>query len=272
MLQDTLGNVWKPIGRVSWKPGVWSTSAVVVGAWGYFLYTGVTNPLGGINQLFPLFGIANQLLAAVALTVATTLLIKTGRLKWAWVTGVPLAWDAAVTLTASWQKVFSDDPKLGFFAQRDTFQDALDAGKVLAPAKSLEEMQPVVTNSTVDGVLAAFFALLIIVVIARRGAGLASRRSGPREPLPTTETPFVESKLVAPAGLFPTARSAGWGRGRRGGAATAIAWEPSSRARGGDASASAIEAACAGTCARSRARRRTTATSSTSAATTPTPR
>ena len=125
MLQDTLGNVWKPIGRVSWKPGLWATSAIVVGAWGYFLYTGVTNPLGGINQLFPLFGIANQLLAAVALTVATTLLIKAGKLKWAWVTGIPLAWDAAVTLTASYQKVFSDDPKLGFFAQRDRFQEAL---------------------------------------------------------------------------------------------------------------------------------------------------
>ncbi len=123
MLQDTLGNVWKPIGRVSWKPGLWATSAIVVGAWGYFLYVGVTDPLGGINQLFPLFGIANQLLAAVALTVCTTLLIKSGRLKWAWVTGIPLAWDAAVTLTASYQKVFSDNPKLGFFAQRDTFQD-----------------------------------------------------------------------------------------------------------------------------------------------------
>jgi carbon starvation protein len=134
MLQDTLGNVWKPIGRVSWKPGLWATSAVVVGAWGYFLYTGVTNPLGGINQLFPLFGIANQLLAAVALTVCTTLLIKSGRAKWAWVTGIPLAWDAAVTLTASAQKVFSDNPKLGFFAQRDAFSDAIDQGKVLPPA------------------------------------------------------------------------------------------------------------------------------------------
>ena len=137
MLQDTLGNIWKPIGRVSWKPGLWATSAVVVAAWGYFLYTGVTNPLGGINQLFPLFGIANQLLAAVALTVATTLLIKAGKLKWAWVTGVPLAWDAAVTLTASYQKVFSDEPKIGFFAQRDAFVEARDAGEVLRAGEEL---------------------------------------------------------------------------------------------------------------------------------------
>ena len=111
MLQDMLGNVIKPFANVSWKPGLWFTSAVVVGAWGWFLYGGVTNPLGGINQLFPLFGIANQLLAAVALTVATTLLIKRGKLKWAWVTAIPLAWDVAVTLTASYQKVFSGDPE-----------------------------------------------------------------------------------------------------------------------------------------------------------------
>jgi carbon starvation protein len=203
MLQDTLGNVWKPMARVSWKPGIWITSAIVVGAWGYFLYTGVTNPLGGINQLFPLFGIANQLLAAVALTVATTLLIKHGKLKYAWVTGIPLAWDAAVTLTASYQKVFSDNPKLGFFEQRSTFKEALDAEKVLPPAKSLDDMQQVVTNSTVDGILAALFATLIIIVIldASRIWVKAIRAGG----LPTTETPFVESKLWAPAGLIPTA-------------------------------------------------------------------
>ncbi|MGZ4312822.1 MAG: carbon starvation CstA family protein [Solirubrobacteraceae bacterium] len=204
MLQDTLGNLYKPMKRVSWLPGVWFTSAIVVGAWGYFLYTGVTNPLGGINQLFPLFGIANQLLAAVALTVATTLLIKHGKLKWAWVTGVPLACDVAVTLTASWYKVFSDNPKLGFFAQRDTFKKALDADKVLPPAKSLDDMQQVVTNSTVDGVLAALFAVMIIVVILDASRiWLKAIRAGGE--LPTTETPFVESKLFAPAGLFPTA-------------------------------------------------------------------
>jgi carbon starvation protein len=220
MLQDTLGNVWKPIGRVSWKPGLWLTSGVVVAAWGYFLYTGVTNPLGGINQLFPLFGIANQLLAAVALTVATTILIKSGRLKWAWVTGVPLAWDAVVTLTASYQKVFSDDPKLGFFAQRDKFQDAVDKGQVIAPAKSIDDMHQVVTNSTVDGILAALFAVMIIVVILDSSRIWFRVIVGHRT-LPTTESPFVASTLFAPAGLIPTAqeRTVLAGAGSRGGGA-----------------------------------------------------
>lgn len=203
MLQDTLGNLWKPISRVSWWPGLIATSALVVAAWGYFLYQGVNDPLGGINQLFPLFGIANQLLAAVALTVATTLLIKSGRLKWAWVTAAPLAWDVAVTLTASWQKVFSPDPGLGFFAQRDRYQEALQRGEVLAPAKSVEDMERVVFNSTVDGVLAALFAILIIVVLADAiRVWIKAIRS--TEPLPDTEAPYVESKIVAPSGLIPT--------------------------------------------------------------------
>ncbi|HET6548766.1 MAG TPA: carbon starvation CstA family protein, partial [Solirubrobacter sp.] len=201
MVQDTLGNLYKPLREVSWKPGVWGCSALIVAAWGYFLYAGVTNPLGGINQLFPLFGIANQLLAAVALTVATAILVKSGRLKWAWVTAVPLAWDAAVTLSASWQKVFSDDPKLGFFAQRSKFVDGIDAGKVLEPAKSMDDMHSIVTNSTVDGVLAALFAILIIVVILD-AARICVRAVRSREPLPNTEVPPAESHLRAPSGLF----------------------------------------------------------------------
>lgn len=203
MLQDTLGNIWKPLARVSWWPGLAATSAVVVGGWGYFLWVGVNDPLGGINQLFPLFGIANQLLAAVALTVATTLIIKSGRVKWAWVTLVPLAWDAAVTLTASWQKVFSSDPKLGFLAQRERYADALAQNQVLAPAKSIEDMQQVVLNSTVNATLSALFAVLIIIVIADaiRVWTQAIKRG---EPLPSSEAPFVESKLVAPSGLIPT--------------------------------------------------------------------
>ncbi|WP_053206260.1 carbon starvation CstA family protein [Jiangella muralis] len=203
MLQDTLGNVWKPMRDVSWKPGLWLTSAVVVAAWGYFLYAGVTDPLGGINQLFPLFGIANQLLAAIALTVATTILIKSGRLKWAWVTGIPLLWDAAVTLTASWQKVFSDDPRLGFFAQRDRFSEALDNGEVLPPAQSLDDMEQVVTNSTVDGVLAAFFALLVVIIIADAARVCVKALRNPAAAT-STEAPYVRSTLVAPSGLIPT--------------------------------------------------------------------
>ncbi|TLQ43857.1 carbon starvation CstA family protein [Streptomyces marianii] len=203
MLQDTLGNVYKPMKQVSWKPGVWFASAVVVGGWGYFLWVGVHDPLGGINQLFPLFGIANQLLAAVALAVCTTLLVKSGRLKWAWVTAVPLAWDATVTLTASWQKIFSGDPKVGFFAQRDKYQAGIDSGEVLAPAKSMDDMHTIVTNSTVDGVLCALFALLIVVVLADAGRVCFKAVSEP-ETVRLAEVPYVESKLVAPAGLFPT--------------------------------------------------------------------
>ncbi|MHC5703829.1 carbon starvation CstA family protein [Streptomyces tirandamycinicus] len=203
MLQDSLGNVYKPMKQISWKPGVWFASAVVVGGWGYFLWVGVHDPLGGINQLFPLFGIANQLLAAVALAVCTTLLVKSGRLKWAWVTAVPLAWDATVTLTASWQKVFSGDPKVGFFSQREKYQAGIDSGEVLAPAKSMDDMHTIVTNSTVDGVLAALFALLIVVVLAD-AARVCFRSISKPETVRLAEVPYVESKLVAPAGLFAT--------------------------------------------------------------------
>ncbi|WP_338700313.1 carbon starvation CstA family protein [Streptomyces sp. Q6] len=216
MLQDMLGNVHKPFKNVSWKPGLLLTSAVVVGLWGYFLWVGVHEPLGGINQLFPIFGIANQLLAAVALAVCTTLLVKSGRLKWAWITGVPLVWDAVVTLTASWQKVFSSDPRVGFFQQRANYQDAIDAGKVLPPAKTMDDMHTVVTNSTVDGVLSAALALLIVVVIADATRVCIKHVRNPRSTT-LSEAPYVESALVAPAGLIPTqlekqeARDAGVG-------------------------------------------------------------
>ncbi|MFD4525917.1 carbon starvation CstA family protein [Streptomyces sp. NPDC058470] len=203
MLQDMLGNVYRPFRNVSWKPGLVITSGVVCALWGYFLWVGVHEPLGGINQLFPIFGISNQLLAAVALAVCTTLLVKSGRLKWAWVTGIPLLWDAVVTLTASWQKVFSGDPRVGFFQQRSVYQDGIDAGKVLPPAKNMDDMHTVVTNSTVDGVLAAVLAVLVIVVIA--DAARVCIRHVRRPALSTlTEAPYVKSKIIAPAGLIPT--------------------------------------------------------------------
>ncbi|MFH8464693.1 carbon starvation CstA family protein [Streptomyces sp. NPDC017991] len=203
MLQDTLGNLYKPFKDVSWKPGLVITSGIVCGLWGYFLWVGVHEPLGGINQLFPIFGISNQLLAAVALAVCTTLLVKSGRLKWAWITGVPLVWDATVTLTASWQKVFSSDPRVGFFKQRSIYQDGIDRGELVAPAKNMDDMHTIVTNSTVDGVLTAVLALLIVVVIA--DATRVCIRHIRRPALSTlSEAPYVESQIVAPAGLIPT--------------------------------------------------------------------
>lgn len=205
MLQDTVGNVWKRFGDVTWKPGIWLASAAIVGGWGYFLWAGVNDPLGGINQLFPLFGIANQLLAAVALAVATTILIKTGRAKYAWVTIVPLVWDVIVTLTASWQKIFSADPKLGFFAQGAQYQAAIDAGEVSkGSANTVDEMHKVVVNSTVDGVLSVLFAVLILIVLTDAIRVWIKALRAP-EPLPDTETPHVESTLWAPTGLVPTA-------------------------------------------------------------------
>ncbi|MFD3540046.1 carbon starvation CstA family protein [Streptomyces sp. NPDC058662] len=205
MLQDTLGNVHKSFKDVSWKPGVWFASAIVVGGWGYFLWVGIKDPLGGINQLFPLFGIANQLLAAVALAVCTTLLVKSGRLKWAWVTGLPLAWDVSVTLTASYQKIFSEDVKVGFFAQREKYQAGIDADKVLPPAKTMDEMHTVVTNATVDGVLSALFAVLIIIVLIDAARTCFKAIAHPQS-VKLSEVPWTESKIIAPAGLIPTAQ------------------------------------------------------------------
>jgi carbon starvation protein len=203
MLQDTLGNLYKPFKDVSWKPGLLITSGIVCGLWGYFLWVGVHEPLGGINQLFPIFGISNQLLAAVALAVCTTLLVKSGRLKWAWITGIPLVWDATVTLTASWQKVFSSDPRVGFFKQRSIYQDGIDRGELVAPAKTMDDMHTIVTNSTVDGVLTAVLALLIVVVIA--DATRVCIRHIRRPALSTlSEAAYVESQIIAPAGLIPT--------------------------------------------------------------------
>jgi carbon starvation protein len=199
MLQDLAGNVYEPFRNASWLPGNLITSAVIVAAWGYFLVVGVLDPLGGINQLFPLFGIANQLLAAVALTVATTILIKMGRLKYIWVTLVPLAWDAVVTLTASWQKIFHSDPRIGFFAQRSAAQEALANGEPFTGTSTLAQTEQIITNATVDGILSIVFALAIIVVIvdaARVWVGLIWGRKEPD----LHEAPYEPSSIETPPG------------------------------------------------------------------------
>jgi len=163
MLQDFLGHFWAPLGRTGWYPSILITSAGMVGAWGYFLYQGVIDPLGGINSLWPLFGISNQLLAAIALCVATTLLIKSERARYAWTTLLPLGWLLAVTLTAGYQKIFSADVRIGFLAHAAQLSSRIGSGEV-APAK-LAETQTLVFNDRLDAAVTLLFMALVVVVV-----------------------------------------------------------------------------------------------------------
>ncbi|TWH09768.1 carbon starvation CstA family protein [Rhodococcus rhodochrous] len=206
MLSDSLGNFGGPARRFkdpSWRPGAWLCSAVVVGLWGAILLMGVTDPLGGINTLFPLFGIANQLLAAIALTVVLTIVVKKGLVKWAWIPGVPLVWDLIVTMTASWQKIFSGDRAVGYWAQHRAFVDAKNSGATtFGSAKTVDEIDAVIRNTFIQGTLSIVFAgLVLIVVVAGVVVCIRSIRAGG---MPTTETPDVPSKIFAPAGFVPT--------------------------------------------------------------------
>ena len=183
MLQELLGHVWAPLGRTSWYPSILLSSFLVVASWGYFLYQGVVDPLGGINSLWPLFGIANQLLAAVALCVTTTVLIKMGRMRYSWVTLVPLAWLATATLTAGWQKVLSPDPKLGFLAHARALENS-----------SLPNASRLIFNDRLDAALALFFMAVVGVIIvasAREWYLIATRQKMPR----VNEAPYVESRI-----------------------------------------------------------------------------
>jgi carbon starvation protein len=181
MLQELAGHVWKPLGRTSWYPSIFATSAVIVLAWGHFLYQGVLDPLGGINSLWPLFGIANQLLAAVALCVGTTIIVKMGKARYAWVTLAPLAWLAAATLTAGWQKVFASDPRLGFLAHARTLAGSAnpDAGRLIF-------------NDRLDAALALAFMAVVLVVIAASAREWWLVVAGRKAPV-VHEAPFVES-------------------------------------------------------------------------------
>jgi carbon starvation protein len=163
MLQDLLGHVWKPMGRTSWYPSVLLASALVVAGWGYFLYIGVIDPNGGVNILWPLFGIANQMLAAIALCVATGIIIKSGKARYAFVTLVPLAWLALITSTAAWQKLTSADPRLGFFAAADDLAAKLASG-VLAADKAAVAPQ-LIFNQRLDAWLTMFFLTVVWFVI-----------------------------------------------------------------------------------------------------------
>ncbi|MET8648321.1 MULTISPECIES: carbon starvation CstA family protein [Nocardia] len=205
IVSDALGNFGGPMRKFkdpSWRIGAWLCSLVVVAAWGSVLLMGVNDPFGGINALYPLFGIANQLLAAVALTVVLTIIIKKGLVKYAWIPGIPLIWDLTVTMTASWQKIFSADPKLGYWKQHSLCQAAKDAGKGCLTAKP-DQVETALRNTFIQGTLSIVFAVLVLIV-AIVGAIVCVRawRAGGSE---TTESPEEPSRIFAPSGFVATA-------------------------------------------------------------------
>lgn len=208
MLQDSIGNFVPKFKEHSWRAGAWICTAVMVVAWGAVLLMGVTDPLGGINTLFPLFGIANQLLAAIALAVCLAIAAKRSALKYVWIVAVPLAFAAVVTITASFQKIFSPVPAVGYFANNAAFAKALADGKTsFGTAKTQAAMEAVVRNTMVQGWLSVIFVVLSIIVIItavvatvravrNTAAGIANAEHEDR-PQP--------SRVFAPAGIIPTA-------------------------------------------------------------------
>jgi carbon starvation protein len=196
MLQDLLKHVWAPIGRVSWYPAVVMASGIVVAMWGYFLYQGVMDPLGGINSLWPLFGISNQLLAAVALCVGTTVIIKMGKARYAWVTILPLVWLTIVTLTAGAEKIFSADPKLGFLSHARMVADRIAIGALPSGVQTLTEARRLILNDRIDSAVAAFFLISVIVILVASAHEWFTVLSG-RKAAVTSEIPFEPANRAA---------------------------------------------------------------------------
>jgi len=189
MIQDLGRHVWEPFGRVSWMPAVVMSSALVVAMWGHFLYQGVIDPLGGINSLWPLFGISNQLLATVALCVGTTIIIKMGKARYSFVTMLPLAWLGIVTMTAGWQKIFSPDPKLGFLSHAHLVEGQVAAGALPAAIKTIADARRVIFNDYLDAAVAAFFMISVLVILADSVREWSAVLGG-RKPLASSEVPF----------------------------------------------------------------------------------
>jgi len=195
MLQDVLGKVYAPLGRLAWYPAVIFTSALFVSMWGYFLYQGVTDPLGGINSLWPLFGISNQLLATVALCVGTTVIIKMGKARYAWITMIPLSWLVIVTMTAGSLKIFSADPKLGFLSHARLVEAQIAGGTLPATIKSVDAAQRMIFNDRLDAAVAAFFLVAVIVILADSLREWIAVTSGKKIAV-SSEEPYVATQLV----------------------------------------------------------------------------
>ena len=194
MVQDLGGRVWKPFGRTGWMPGVLVSSAIIVALWGYFLYQGVVDPLGGINSLWPLFGISNQLLAVVALVVATTILMKMGRLRWIWVTLLPMTWLVTITMAASYQKIFDANPRLGFLANAKDLAKQIADGKI--PAEKIAETQRLIFNQRLDAAVTGVLAVMILVLIVEALAHWYSILSRREEPV-LHESPYIATRWAA---------------------------------------------------------------------------
>jgi carbon starvation protein len=185
MVQDALGHIWKPLGRTSWYPSIVATSALVVAAWGFFLWQGVKDPVGGINSLWPLFGISNQLLATVALCVATTIIIKMGKARYALVTLLPLGWLVSVTFTAAWQKIFDPHPRIGFLAH----------ARNLAASAPTHEASRLIFNDRLDAVVTGFLLIMVVLILLESTLECAKVLSGRKQP-GVKETPFVASRFA----------------------------------------------------------------------------
>ncbi len=206
MLQEALGHVWKPLGRTSWYPSIFFTSALIVGAWGYFLLQGVRDPLGGINSLWPLFGIANQLLAIVAFCVATTIIIKLHKARYAFVTLAPLCWLVAATFTASYYKILSPNPRIGFLSHAQTLVRELTSTAPTATAARAHELAQLIFNDRLDAVVTGLLVLLVAVTVADSAWQWFRVLSG-RRAAEVKEVPFVPTRLEAPEELAQEAVS-----------------------------------------------------------------
>jgi carbon starvation protein len=197
MLQDLGGHVWKPFGRVSWQPASIVASAIVVMCWGYFLYQGVTDPLGGVNTLWPLFGISNQLLAAIALCVGTTVIIKMGKARYSFITLLPLTWLTIVNMTAGLQKIFADDPKLGFLSHARWIQGFLDQGQLPPGVASAGNAARMIFNDRLDAAVAAFFLVSVVVILTASMKEWYAVLSGSKAAV-SSEVPFTPRAALAP--------------------------------------------------------------------------
>ncbi|MGG4456176.1 carbon starvation CstA family protein [Brevibacillus porteri] len=192
MVQDMLGNVIPKMKEVNWLPGNLIGSGIITIGWGYFLLQGVMDPLGGIYTLWPLFGIANQMLAAIAFTVGTTIIFKMGKAAYSWITLVPMAWLTTATLTAGWQKLFHPDPKIGFLSHAEAFQKALDAGTLPKGVKTVEAAQKMIFNDQIDAVVCAIFMVITIGIILDGARVWINILRGKQYSL--HESPYIKSK------------------------------------------------------------------------------